>query len=88
MACRLKQRRPGVERRNLAHTDGHNNKVVVELLGCLNPSPVGIHHHQGLLDLLDLREPLHDQHHDQHHDQTVPKPAVLGADDAQQTSIA
>ena len=84
MATRLKQRRPGVERRNLAHTDGHNNKVVVELLGCLNPSPSCNPQHQKLLNLLDLREPLHDQIHDQ----TIPMPAVLGADVAQQTSIA
>jgi hypothetical protein len=46
----------------------------------LNPSPVGIHHQQELLNLLDLLEPLYDQ--------TVPEPAVLGADVGQQTSIA
>jgi hypothetical protein len=46
----------------------------------LNPLPACIHHHQELLNLLDLLEPLHDQ--------TVPKPAVLGADVGQQTSIA
>jgi hypothetical protein len=37
-----------------------------------------------LINLLDLRVP----HYDQIHDQTVPEPAVLGADVAQQTSIA
>ena len=84
MACRLKQRRPGVERRNLAHTDGHNNKVVVELLGCLNPSPSCNPQQQKLLNLLNLRQQLHDQIHDQ----TIPKPAVLGADVAQPISIA
>jgi hypothetical protein len=41
-------------------------------------------HHQQLLDLLDIRVPLHDQHHDQ----TVPEPAMLGADVAQPISIA
>jgi hypothetical protein len=50
----------------------------------LNPFPVGIHHHQELLNLLNLREPLHDRLHDQ----TIPKPAVLGADVGQQISIA
>lgn len=84
MASRLKQRRPGVERRNLAHTGGQYDQLVVELLGCLNPSPSCNPQHQKLLNLLDLREPLHDQIHDQ----TIPMPAVLGADVAQQTSIA
>lgn len=84
MISRLKQPRPAAERRDLAHPDCHVDNVVVELLGCLNPSPSCNPQHQELLDLLDLREPLHDQHHDQ----TVPKPAVLGADVTQQTLIA
>jgi hypothetical protein len=46
--------------------------------------PSCIPQYQKLLNLIDLREPLHDQHHDQ----TLPEPAVLGADVAQQTSIA
>jgi hypothetical protein len=46
----------------------------------LNPFPDSIHHHQELLNLLDLLEPLHDQ--------TVPEPALLGADVAQQIAIA
>lgn len=84
MATRLKQRRPAVEGRNLAHADGQYDQLVVKLLGCLNPSPFYIPQHQELLNLLDLREPLYDQIHDQ----TVPDPAVLDADVAQQTSIA
>ena len=84
MASRLKQRRPGVDRRNLAHTGGQYDQLVVELLRCLNPFPFSIPQHQKLLNLLDLRKPLHDQIHDQ----TLPEPAVLGADVTQQTSIA
>jgi hypothetical protein len=38
------------------------------------------HYDKVVVELPDLREPLHDQ--------TVPEPAVLGADVAQQTSIA
>jgi hypothetical protein len=84
VACRLKQRRPGVERRNLAHTGGQYDQLVVELLGCLYPSPSCNPEHQKLLNLLDLREPLHGPLHDQ----TLPEPAVLGADLTQPISIA
>ena len=84
VVSRLKQRRPCADRRNLAHVDGHYDQLVVELLGCLNPSPFCNPQHRELLDLLDPRVPLHDRLHDQ----TLPEPAVLGADLAEPISIA